>query len=116
MSEYWVDRIRRKGEVAEPNWVVHKTTDPRHPYLFWCPACGCCHFFDDRWIFNGDMIKPTLTAGPDAGGRRSIWTQGYSPKLDKVVICHFNIDNGLMIYHNDCDHEFKSRTVKMETF
>lgn len=113
-GKYWVDRLMREGEVAEPNWVVHKASDGK--FLLWCPACKCCHWFNDKlWSFNGDMIKPTVL--PALGsGFRSIITHGWSPEKKKMIVCHFNIDNGLLMYHNDSEHELKGKTIAMEPF
>ena len=121
----WVEQIHRKGEVAEANWVVHKLQQiyaadgsPHGPnYMIFCPACQCGHGFDDRrWIFNGDMVKPTLLAAPDSGGKRSVITHYFNHHRNQMMVCHFNIDSGTIFFHGDSQHELAGKTLPLETF
>jgi len=90
-------------------------------YRFRCPACGFSHCFythpDDElkaelgprpdnptkfgWDFNGDFEKPTFT--PSLLG-----------EVDEGVICHLNLTNGVLIYHNDCTHALRNQQVPLE--
>ena len=122
----WVDKIWREGEVAEPNWVVHKLAaqpgDLNH--MIFCPACKCGHGFragesDGRpgpiWGFNNNYIKPTLfPAGP--GHTCSVLVNYYNYKLKRKVTCHFHITDGMIQYCDDCTHEFAGKTLKLEPF
>ena len=73
---------------------------------FHCPGCGCGHFFNSTWQFNGDFEKPTV--------RPSIkvtFSKG-PPRVD--VVCHFHLTNGNIEFCNDCHHELSGKTVPME--
>lgn len=87
-------------------------------YLFFCPGCGCSHWFSTSgftpaqpiedtepkgpvWQFNGDMEKPTV--------RASILVKGQ-------FRCHLFITDGRIQYLDDCTHSLKGQTVEMEEF
>lgn len=121
----WVDKIWRKGEVAEPNWVVHKlAAEPGQlNYMIFCPACKCGHGFragDDGhpgpiWGFNSDMVKPTLyPAG--VGHTCSVLVNYYNYKYKKNMICHFHITHGVIQYCPDSTHEFAGKSLLLEPF
>lgn len=119
-DEDWVDRIMREGEVAQPEWVVHKLAADGSVgnlnYMIFCPACKCGHGFDDRrWTFNGDMVKPTLLEA-NGSGKRSVITQFWNHKEKRNMQCHFNIDNGMIFFHGDSQHHMAGQTVPLEPF
>lgn len=110
-----VDRILRRGEVAEPHWVVHKlaASPGQLNHMIFCPACKCGHGFDtDRWVFNGDMVKPTLSALP--GHTCSVMVQHRRQGLQ--VVCHYHINDGMIEFCNDCSHDMRGKTVQLEPF
>lgn len=117
----WVDEIRRRNEVAKPDWVVHKLACKEgFDHMIWCPACECGHGFDlERWGFNGDMVKPTLLPNPsplNPGGHCSVKTEYYNYKRKKMMLCHFHIIAGTIIFCADCTHEMAGKTVALEPF
>lgn len=87
-----------------------RVVEGQHPdgkhwaWLFDCPACGCTHFADKRWTFNGDKDNPTFTP--------SIRVSHRDPK-GKERVCHFHVRNGAIAYENDCTHEMKGKTVPL---
>lgn len=117
----WVDKIKRKGEVAEPNWVVHKLAgDGPLDHMIFCPACECGHGFNTTiWGFNGDMVKPTLFPKPgptNPEGHCSVKVEYFNYKLNKMMICHFHINNGMISFCDDCTHHMAKQTVALEPF
>lgn len=74
-------------------------------WVFECPGCGCLHFFNDRWQFNGDYEYPTVTP--------SILLTIYDIREDKQTRCHLYITNGMLVFLNDCTHELAGKTVPM---
>jgi hypothetical protein len=75
-------------------------------YWFYCPGCFHCHGFtvgpDTAWQFNGDVNRPTLTPSyliPHREQGGGVFTRQ----------CHFNLTDGVVIYHNDCEHGFRNR-------
>ncbi|MDX3917462.1 MAG: DUF6527 family protein [Pseudosphingobacterium sp.] len=83
-------------------------------YWFYCPGCECNHRFwagnksscVPNWDFNGDVDKPTISPshrviGGNEHGR---------------TVCHSFIKDGQIQYLNDCTHQLKGQTVRMEDF
>lgn len=86
-----IQRFQPSSGVASDRWV------------FECPGCGCLHFFNDRWTFDGNTEKPTV-----------------SPSIlvtydgaDKKTRCHLFIRNGMIEFLSDCTHELAGKTVPM---
>lgn len=83
--------------------VIDSQTHEHTYWIFWCPGCQCIHFADERWAFNGDTERPTLTGSvlvrsdPDRG------TPG----------CHLFVEEGRIRYLPDCTHELAGTTVPM---
>lgn len=84
-------------------------------FLFTCPACGCCHFFQvspagpPTWTWNANPASPTvqpsiLVRGGGVGGRE---TEG---------VCHSFIVDGRIQYCGDCTHELAGQTVDLPDF
>jgi hypothetical protein len=77
-------------------------------WLFWCPACKCGHGIPTpRWGFNGNVNCPTFTPS-----LRRYYTDPETKQ--EHTTCHLNVTDGQIIYHGDCPHDFKGRTVPME--
>lgn len=77
-------------------------------YYFDCPACGHAHVFYNhlanfavKWNFNGDVNRPTfhpsMLATHDGGKGR----------------CHSIVADGKIKYLDDCQHEFKGKTIEL---
>ena len=80
-------------------------------YNFICPACNCEHTFDDRWLFNYNYDKPTISP--------SFLQQGFLGFKDEVPvygICHSFINDGMIQYIGDCSHELKNKTVELPDY
>lgn len=84
-------------------------TDPA--YLFFCPACRCAHgVWVERpcrtgasWTVTGaDTDKPTIEP--------SLRISSEKPE------CHLNVTNGMLVYHEDCKHEYAGKTIPMVDF
>ena len=84
--------------------------------MFFCPPCGNYHGVDERWDFNEDYAKPTITPSV-----RVRWTFGESTetpygapiKKKEDYICHFFVTNGQFHYCDDCTHELRGQIVDM---
>jgi hypothetical protein len=63
------------------------------------------HVFDQRWAFNGDRAAPTF--------KPSMLVR-YGRDLKRV--CHSFVTAGEIQFLNDCTHELKGQTVKLEPF
>jgi hypothetical protein len=67
---------------------------------FWCTACGCGHYIDDRW----QLDEETLTVSPSVVSRVG----------DEV--CHLFIKNGNIEYLPDYTHPLAGQNVPLEDF
>ena len=85
-------------------------------YAHWCPACEEMHPLpvERGWVFeNGDLEHPTM--------KPSFKHTSYDPKMqgldspwkDNPYICHYNVVNGVLQFHNDCTHGLRSTNVTM---
>lgn len=78
-----------------------------HRYFFECPGCETLHFFttdpdaEDKWSWNNDPEKPTVTP--------SILINGSRPEAR----CHFWLTEGKLVFLSDCFHHLKNQTVPM---
>lgn len=72
-------------------------------WIFHCPGCGYGHYFDGRWTFNGNVVRPTF--------RASLLIEGVR---DKVPRCHSFVTDGHIEYLGDCTHVLAGKTVDME--
>lgn len=70
-------------------------------WLIYCKGCQAHHSFDDRWIFNGDLEKPTFSP--------SLLVWGSKPEKR----CHSFVRDGKMQYLSDCFHELAGQTVEL---
>jgi len=75
-----------------------------------CPGCGQVHFFDKRWTFNGDYDYPTFSPSHRIfhyiNKDGSIATTG----------CHITITNGVVKFHDDCNHDLAGKVMEFEKF
>lgn len=68
-------------------------------YLFECPGCCEAHIFDDRWRFNGDLERPTLSPS------YLTWTDD--------ARCHSFVKDGRIRFLGDCTHDLAGQTVDL---
>jgi hypothetical protein len=99
--------------------------------LFWCPGCNECHGVKvgdgpgPRWAWNTDPTKPTFTPSilvrsghymPDHKGE--CWcdyNKLYPEDLGgyKCSVCHSFIQEGSIIFLDDCTHTLRGQTVPL---
>jgi hypothetical protein len=84
-----------------------------HSWSIFCPACQCCHGFDNRWKFNGNMDKPTFTPSMLVHENKDYREVSKSKHGHR---CHSFVANGEIKYLDDCTHDMKNTTVKLEPF
>ncbi len=73
-------------------------------YHFICPGCNCEHAFDDRWKFNQDFERPTISPS---------FLQKGSWNGKHKQVCHSFIKNGMIQFLGDCTHRLKGHTVAL---
>ncbi len=73
-------------------------------WMMFCEGCNMHHRIPETWTFNNDYEKPTFTPS----------VKHTTPLPDGDFICHYNITNGMVIYHNDCTHHLAGKTVTMK--
>lgn len=75
-------------------------------FLFYCPGCKDTHQLqiegEPKWKFNGDMEKPTFSP--------SYVTGTHNFTKDR---CHSFIEDGMIRFLSDCDHELAGQTVEI---
>lgn len=88
---------------------------------FECPGCKREHNLPiNRWSFNGDYEKPTLSPSILATGKE--WPtdeecdrilNGEEVELKKIV-CHSFVTDGKIQFLGDCTHDMKNTTVELK--
>jgi len=89
----------RKVQRSETTWE----------YLFVCPGCNCEHAFDNRWSFNQDFEKPTISPS-----FKQVGFLGFDNEEPTYGTCHSFIKNGMIQYLGDCTHKLKGQTVELK--
>jgi len=74
----------------------------------WCPACKSNHQIDERWTFNGDFEKPTISPS------LHLFHKGNEEENIPPYTCHSFIRDGKIQYLDDCTHKLAGKTVPME--
>lgn len=100
---------------------VHKTDYNAFPqYVFHCTACGCSHGWDDRWTFNGDLDKPTISPSllvssrhPKGYSNENPAPVGWQGEYEKTI-CHSFVTDGKIQYLSDCTHKYAGQTIELE--
>lgn len=90
-----------------------------------CPGCGGCHTIDtQRWTFNGNLDKPTITpsllskSGHFVDGIvKDCWCDfeerfGKKPGFE-CHVCHSFIADGKIQFLNDSTHKLAGQTVEL---
>lgn len=83
-------------------------TGPSGQHNHWmieCPACGCGHYFDSRWSFDGDDALPTFS--PSLLVHANADANPPSPR------CHSFVRAGRIEYLSDCTHAMAGQTVDL---
>jgi hypothetical protein len=104
-------------------------SETKYQYQFICPGCEQEHAFDDRWQFNQDFDKPTIspsyliTYDHSSSENNKKAKEFYKkhkryPTREELPYdlhdrCHSFIKNGLIQFLNDCTHKLKGQTVKL---
>jgi len=88
-------------------------------YSFFCPGCGCSHFFRVR---SGRFTRMT----PNRPADIPLWHWNHEPNRptvspsihvfpnDPSKTCHLFIENGKIRYLSDSYHHLKGQLVEME--
>ena len=78
-------------------------------WLFRCPGCGCAHYFNSGWSFNGDTVRATVRPsllvsynGTDAG-------RDGAPHAR----CHSFVTDGRIEFLGDSTHALAGKTVPL---
>jgi hypothetical protein len=108
--------------MSQLSKVLRDSTD--HGLMFNCPGCGIVHIvhYGDgdgpRWIWNGDIDKPTFT--PSILLRYHTWippatreNMNVGPQTKINVVCHSLVINGQIQFLNDCTHKLVGQTVDL---
>lgn len=69
----------------------------------WCEPCDSLHplpWPNHGWTFNENYVKPTFTPS-------------FAQNMSGPLVCHYNITDGSLQYHNDCWHALKDTTVPL---
>lgn len=83
--------------------------DPRSWISFECPCGGCGRInlpvslgseSSKTWGWNGDPSYPTLTP--------SVRVRTGGP-----IVCHFNLTDGVIVFHDDCTHALKNKRAPL---
>jgi hypothetical protein len=82
-----------------------KTFGNNEGHVHWCPGCKRRHVIPQGWSFNNDFDKPTFQ--PSVRHYWEYWGKA------KNVVCHYNITNGDITFHNDCTHALANTTVPL---
>lgn len=74
---------------------------------FHCPGCKCLHNIPaEHWHWNESLDTPTLSPS----------VRHYHPaygKRPEQTICHYHIEDGVIKYCPDCQHEYAGKRVPM---
>ncbi len=89
--------------------------------LFWCPGCKESHRVQHgpgtgpRWIWNGDIHKPTFIPGILA--RISHYAEHSEEDVDfECRICHSFVTDGRIQFLTDSTHTLAGQTVDLPNF
>ena len=70
-------------------------------WLFHCPGCGCAHFVNAGWTFNGDLVRPTIRPSV------LVYESGGQPR------CHSFVTDGRIQFLADSTHALAEQTVPL---
>lgn len=79
---------------------------------FWCPACEHMHVVKTSegghvspWAWDGELTTPTISP--------SVRVLSHHDDPPVPMICHFNVDAGVMTFHGDCTHALRGTKVSL---
>ncbi len=93
---------------------IERGNDDCPSHSFFCPGCKGGHAVwttgKVQWSFNGSLDKPTFDP--------SILIYGWKNPDGSVgqPRCHLYVRDGQLQFLDDCEHEYKGRTVPMVLF
>lgn len=98
--------------------VAHPTEDGG--VLFFCPGCLCGHRVwirepspsGSQWKWNGSLDAPTFS--PSILVTWTVETPGTPQQIHKR--CHSHVENGRIIFLDDCTHPLRGQTVPLQPF
>lgn len=89
-------------------------------FVFFCPGCKDGHVINDRWQFNGDYERPTVTPSilvtyrhPKGFSNENPAPLGYNGEYVEDR-CHSYITDGKIQFLDDSTHDLKGQTVSLE--
>lgn len=89
--------------------ILRFANTPNKEIVYWCEGCGGIHSVPaDRWNFNGNCDKPTLSPSV-----RHFYTK---PKTnEQVTTCHYHVQDGVMKYCGDCAHKLSGQNCELKS-
>lgn len=79
-----------------------------------CPGCKHQHSVPtDRWAFNGDVNKPTLSPSVRHFIPVGTYTKAGGEKNAEQTTCHYFVRDGFIEYCGDCEHNFRNQRVEL---
>lgn len=90
---------------------IEKTED-NHLH-FYCPGCKVGHEVNEKWNFNGDFEKPTITPSILVTYRANANATEEFKEWQKERICHSFVADGKIQFLGDCTHELKNQTIEL---
>ena len=84
-------------------------------WWFWCPGCEIHHQF--RTQKGPTEVGPVWEKVPDEFTfSPSLLMRSRDPISGKMVVqCHLFLKNGMVKFLDDCAHDFKGKTVPVES-
>lgn len=90
---------------------THPVNGSEKTLTFWCPGCKSPHSISvggpKAWYWNFDRDRPTFSPSVLSNGGREC------PDLPR---CHSYVENGMIRFLSDCDHELAGKTVPLEAW
>lgn len=77
-------------------------------FSHYCIACKKKHVIvlNDSSQFNGNFEKPTFLND----------IKMVSHVVGDIKLCHYSMVNGIITYHDDCDHDYAGVSVPLSNF
>ncbi len=98
--------------MSAPSGKMRRVEDR---YIHWCPGCEELHPLPDRWVFDGNLERPTFTPS-----FRHSWVlfDAYTDEGEGVGeprrhACHYFVIAGQLAFCADSTHALAGTTVPM---
>lgn len=86
--------------------ILFPKPDGTNAVIYECPGCKHTHSVPaERWNFNGDVIRPTLSPSV-----RHYYTR---PTGEEITTCHYFVRDGRIEFCNDSRHSLAGQTVDL---